>query len=67
MVGARVVRVALQDRLEDGDDLERVLARLVPSGVQSFHGCQVHQALGVERGGVEVVGYCAESAFIAAA
>ena len=54
VVGPRVRRVALQHRLEDGDDLLRSFGRsavLVPQAP----GAQVHQALGIQRGGVQVV------------
>jgi hypothetical protein len=55
VVGARVVRVAFQDRLQRGDDLDGLGSR--------FTGCvpvvprdHVHERLGEQRGGVEVVG-----------
>ena len=54
VVRARMVGVALQDRLEHGDDLDGVRSRLA-GGRPELPRRQVHQALGVESRGVEVV------------
>ncbi len=55
MVRSGVLRVPLQDRLEDRDDLDGVFSRL-SVGRPELPRVQVHQALGIERGRVEIVG-----------
>ena len=55
VVGARMHGIALQDRLEHGHDLERVRPRLAV-GRPELPRMEVHEALGVHRRRVEVVG-----------
>ena len=58
VVGAKVIRIARQHRLEHGHDLFGALRGLAVERPE-LPRVQVHQALGVERGGVEVVGVSA--------
>jgi len=55
VVGAGVVRAAPEDRLEDRDDLLCPFLRLAVEGPQ-VPGAQIHQTLGEQRRGVQVVG-----------
>ena len=54
VVGAHVARAALQHRLEHVHDLQRPFGRRTVVRPE-LPGTQVHQALGVQRGGVEIV------------
>ena len=55
VIRAEVARVAAQDAFERRDDLLGALRRL-PLRVPELPRVQIHEALGVERGGVEVIG-----------
>ena len=57
VVGAGVIGVPIEHRLQRGHDLQRArrgLSRLRPEAP----GAQIHQGFGEERGGVEIVGIC---------
>jgi hypothetical protein len=54
VVGADVHRVALQHRLENADDFFGPFVRRAV-GLPQLPRVQIHQALGVQRGGVEIV------------
>ena len=54
VIGAEVIRIACEHRLEHGDDLVGAFGGLAVERPE-LPRAEVHQALGVQRGGVEIV------------
>ena len=62
MIGADVIGVSLQHGFEDGDDFFGV-RRGFAVGAVEMPGTEAHHGIGVERGGVEIVGVFGDELF----